>query len=301
MSVLVTRSSIAQAPEIPASGSILFVSNAADDNEYGRIATVPVGFGAAEYTETMWLLLTTGTASSYTSGTADERNHWWAGNADPYSSSGWWFDGNFMMDGHTNASSAFHNGTNSLQFFNSGRLRWLIGDGAAANARTGQLHAVQDGTSASLRDATWHKIAKVRRFDGGTGSIYELWVDGVMIASETSTARTNMYTTWWDDFAVQAAAQRGFFYGGEKQACVGDFSQYADYKGRLSELAFYDKALSEAELEDLSPVVDDADGLLDVIRFAEGEGDTATGINGTVMTLNDGAGGQTIAWGAGPF
>lgn len=281
----------------PASGSILFVSNAASDNEYGRIATVPTNFGAAEFALTFWLQLTTGTASAYTSGTSQERTDWWTGNATPYADASWWFDGNFCMDGHTNAGSAFFDGTLSLQFVNSGRPRWLFGDGAAANARTGDLHAVQDTSLSSLRDGAWHKLGFRRKNDGGTGSILESWVDGVMIASETSTARTDMYTTYWDDFAAQVAAQRGFFFGGEKQACVGVFSQYADYKGRLSEMCFWN-APSDAQMQSLAAVANGATGLLDVIRFAEGLGSTATGVNGTVMNLNNGAGGQTIAWGS---
>jgi hypothetical protein len=300
MSVLVTRSSIAQAPAVPASGSILFVSNAESDNEYGRIATVPANFGSGEFAITFWLLLTTGTASAFTTGTSQERTDWDTTDTAPYAASDWWFRGNFCMDGHTNAGSAFYDGTLSLQLVDSGKPRWLFGDGAAANARTGDLHAVQDTSLASLRDATWHKVGFRRINDGGTGSILESWLDGAIIATETSTARTNMYSTYWDDFAVQAAAQRGFFFGGEKQACVGVFTQYADYKGRISEMCFWD-APSTATMESLAAVADDATGLLDIIRFAEGSGATATGINGTVMNLNNGAGGQTVAWGAGPF
>ncbi len=297
MGILVLRSSIAAPPAVPASGSILFVSNAASDNEYGRIATVPNGFGAGEFAITFWLQLTTGTASSFSSGSSQERTDWWAGNDTPYSAADWWFNGNFCMDGHTNASSAFYDGTLSLQFYQSGKPRWLFGDGAAANARTGDLHAVQDSNDASLRDGNWHKVGFRRRNDGGSGSILESWVDGTMVASETSTARTNMYTTYWDDFAVQAAAQRGFFFGAEKQAAVGVFAQYADYKGRMSELCFWN-APSDAQMQSLAAVANNATGLLDVIRFAEGSGSTATGINGTVMNLNNGASGQTIAWGA---
>jgi hypothetical protein len=298
--ILMLRSSVVAPPQVPASGSILFVSNAESDNEYGRIATVPTNFGAGEFALTFWLQLTTGTASNFTSGTSQERTDWDTQNPAAYSAADWWFRGNFCMDGHTNAGSAFYDGTLSLQFVNSGRPRWLFGDGAAANARTGDLHAVQDTSLASLRDSAWHKVGFRRINDGGTGSILESWLDGEIIATETSTARTNMYTTYWDDFAVQAAAQRGFFFGGEKQACVGVFSQYADYKGRISEMCFW-SAPSTAQMESLAAVADDATGLLDVIRFAEGSGTTAEGINGTIMTLNEGDGGQTIAWGAGPF
>jgi hypothetical protein len=279
-------------PEVPASGSILFVSNAASDHEYGRIAAVPTNFGSGPFAITMWLLLTTGSASSYNFGDAAELTDWSAHNPTPYAAADGWFHGNFCMDGHTNAGSAFYDGTLSLQFVNSGRPRWTFGDGAAANARVGDLHWVQDTSLASLRDAAWHKVGFRRRNDGGTGSILESWVDGEIIATETSTARTNMNSDYWDDFAVQAAAQRGFFFGSEKQAAVGVLSQYADFKGRLSELCFWSDP-SDAQMESLAAVADDAPGLLDVIRFAEGSGSTAEGINGTTMSLNNG-----VAWGA---
>jgi hypothetical protein len=282
--------------ETPASGSIVFVSNAASDHEYGRIATVPSGFGAGEFAITFWVLLTTGTASSYGFGDAAELTDWSAHNPTAYAAADGWFHGNFCMDGHTNAGSAFYDGTLSLQFVNSGRPRWTFGDGAAANARVGDLHWVQDTSLASLRDSSWHKLGFRRINDGGTGSILQSWVDGAIIATETSTARTNMYTTYWDDFAVQAAAQRGFFFGSEKQAAVGVLSQYADYKGRISELCFWDSP-SDAQMESLAAVEDNATGLLDVIRFAEGAGTTAEGINGTTMTLVNGVGWNV----AGPF
>jgi hypothetical protein len=284
-------------PEAPVNGSILFVSNAESDNEYGRIATVPANFGAGEFAITFWLQLTTGTASAFTSGTSQERTDWDTTDTAPYDASDWWFRGNFCMDGHNNNGSAFYDGTLSLQLVDSGKPRWLFGDGAAANARTGDLHAVQDTSLSSLRDGAWHKLGFRRINDGGTGSVLESWLDGAIIATETSSARTNMYTAYWDDFAAQAAAQRGFFFGGEKQACVGVFTQYADYKGRLAEVAFWD-APSDSIMESLDPVEDSDTGLLDVIRFIEQAGTTAEGANGTTMTLNEGDGGQAVAWSA---
>lgn len=287
---------------IPQSGSIVFVSNAANDSEYGRIATVPVGFGAGEFTLTIWVRFTTGTASSFAFGDAAERTDWDAANATLYGATDWWFHGNFVIDGHNNNGGAFYDGTLSLQIFNSGRPRWTFGDGAAANARTGDLHGIQNSASASLRDGNWHRLAFVRRFDGGSGSILESWVDATMVDSETSSSRTNMYTGYWDDFTAQPSAQRGFFFGAEKQAAVGVLSQFADTKGNFSETAFWERALSEAELADLGPFPDSAQGLLDIIRYAEGSGTTAEGANGTTMTLHAGAGGQAVTWSsANPF
>jgi hypothetical protein len=287
----------------PENGSILFVTNGASNYEYGRIAVVPTNFGAAEFGMTLWGLLTNATASSYNFGDAAERTNWSAHDVEPYSAADAWYHGNFFIDGHNNASSAFHNGTLSLQIVGTGRPRWTFGDGAAAQARTGQLHVSQVYPSSGATNCInsgWHKFGWRRRNDGGTGSILENWLDGVMIASETSTARTNMYTTYWDDFAAQPAAQRGFFFGAEKQAAVGVITQYAAFMGNLAELCFWE-APSDAVMESLDPVEDSDTGLLDVIRFTEGSGSTATGINGTEMTLNNGGSGQTVGWGAGPF
>lgn len=282
----------------PTTGSITFVSNAASDFEYGRIQTVPTNWGAAEFTFSMWVRPAVGTASSYNFGDAAELTNWSAHDVQPYSAADWWYHGNFLLDGHNNASSAFYDGTFSLQIVGSGRVRWLFGDGAAANARTGDLHAVQAWPSsgaASIRDGNWHHIECVRRWDGGTGAILELWVDGVMVDSETSTARTNMYTAYWDDFVLQAAAQRGWFFGAEKQAAVGDFTQYADYKGDISEIAMFSRAKDTAELEDWQRYTPDgATGLLEVWRLTEPSG-SMSGLNGTTLTINNGAGGQTIS------
>lgn len=276
--------------------SLLFVSNTASNYEYGRISTVPTNFGAGEFALTLWVKATTGTASSYAFGDAAERTDWSAHNVTPYSASDWWWHGNFLIDGHNNNGSAFYDGTLSCQVTNSGRQRWVFGDGAAAAARTGSLHAVWNSSAPTLRDGNWHKIGFRRRNDGGTGSILEAWQDGSMIASETSTARTNMYTTYWDDFAAQVAAQRGFFFGAEKQSAVGVLTQYADYKGLISEVAFWD-APSDVQMQSLTAIVGNETGLLDVIRFTEQTGSTATGVvASTVLTRFAGASGQTAAW-----
>lgn len=282
----------------PAQGSILFVTNAANNYEYGRMPALPVNFGAGEFTYSIWVNPTNATASSYAFGDAAERTNWSAHDVQPYSAPDAWYHGNFLLDGHTNAGSAFYDGTFSLQIIGSGRVRWTFGDGSAANARVGDVHAVQEWPSsgaASILDGNWHKISCVRRWDGGSGAILELWVDGILVATETTTIRTNMYTTYWDDFAVQSAPQRGWFFGSEKQAAVGDFAQYAAFMGGVGEMAFYSKAQTTTELEDLTPVRSNADGLLEVFRFAETSGSTVTGQNGTVMNLVNGAGGQAVS------
>jgi hypothetical protein len=283
--------------------SIRFQSNSASNFEYGRITTLPTNFGAAEFTFTIDLKLTTATASDFADDTAAQRTDWTTRNTAKYSSAPWWFRGNFCLDGHNNQSSNFSAGTLSMQFTNTGRPRWTFGDGAAAAARTGSLHGVQDDSAPTLRDSAWHRCALVRRFDGGTGSILESWIDGVMYATETSTARTNMWSSYWQTWSGFPAAQTGWFFGSEKQAAVGSLTQWEAYMGLVSHPAWFSRALITAELQDWqSPYPDSMNGLLDVIRFREGSGSTATGVNGTTMNLINGASGQAVLWDTdGPF
>lgn len=284
----------------PQTDSIVFVSNAAGNYERGRIDVIPDGFGDAEFTLLMWVRLTTGTSSDFADDTPEQRNDWTTRDTNPYSFATWWFRGNFLLDGHNN--NAFFSGTFSVQFTGNGRVRWLFGDGAAADARVGDLHAVQASPSsgtASLLDGAWHRIGLVRRWDGGTGAILELWVDAAMVASETSTARTNMATTYWDSWTGYPANQNNWMFGCEKQSALGVISQWEDFKGNLSELSFWNRALSSGELADLSFVANSDSGLVGVYRFTEQTGTTAANALSASnnMTLTN-----SPAWSsAGPF
>jgi hypothetical protein len=102
-------------------------------------------------------------------------------------------------------------------------------------------------TAPSLLDGAWHRVGLVRRWSGATDSRLELWIDGGLVATETSPARTDM-TAWWDGWSGFPGGQEGWFWGAEKQAAIGVLAQYEDYKGPLDEIRLFDRALAPAEL-----------------------------------------------------
>lgn len=295
MGVLVARSNRCEAP----AGSLVFVTNASDDNEYARLNTLPDGFGDAEFTFEIRIRAdnTIGTGDTSTQDSENQRTLWSSNNNGLYSASDWWFAGNFLLDGHNNAQ--FFSGTFSIQIVNSGRVRWLFGDGSAADARLGDLHACQGSTS--ILDGSAHTITCVRRNDGGSGSILELYLDGVLEDTETTTARTNMATTYWDSWTgyPSSPSQIGWFFGAEKQACLNILNQYEDFKDRIGEIRFWNVARSAAQIFGArSATIDiNAPGLVGVYRLAESGGSTCAdwkGSGGSIV-LNNGGLGQTIA------
>jgi hypothetical protein len=206
-------------------------------------------------------------------GTQGQLQNWSEVDNQPYSSGSWWYSGNFLLDGHNNGG--FQNGTFSLQFYGGGRLRWLFGDGIfAGNGGHWAVQAYPASTTASLLDGQWHHISCVRRWDGGSGSILELWIDGELIATENSPARTNMATTYWNSWSGFPGGQEGWFYGAEKQAAIGILSQYEDYKGLVDEMYFWDRAKTTQELQNDwdSGVTGSETGLVGWYDFNEGSG-----------------------------
>lgn len=284
-------------------GSLVFVTNAVSDNESARMTVLPEGFGDAEFTLEIHILAddSVGTGDTSSQGSTNQRTLWSSNNVTAYSSSSWWFSGNFLLDGHNNTN--YYDGTSSLQVVNSGRLRWLFGDGAAANARTGDLHAVQGSTS--ILDGNAHMVSVVRRWDGGTGAELELYIDGSLEDEETTTARTNMASTYWDSWSGFTSGQNGWFWGAEKQAAVGILTQYEDFKGRIGEVRFWGVARSAVEIAatDDAPIDAGTSGLLAVYRMDEGTGTTAADAlaAGGNITLTNGAGGQQVTWQSGLF
>lgn len=289
------------APPATATGSIVFVTNAASDFEAGQITTLPNGFGDGEFTFEVRVLADNaiGTGDTSTQGSTNQRTLWSSNNNTIYAEIGtpdWWWVGNFLLDGHNN--NAFYSGTFSIQIANSGRAQWTFGDGAAANARNGDLHGLRGTTS--ILDGNEHTITVVRRNDGGTGSILELYTDGVEEDTETSTARTNMASTYWDTWSGYPSGQDGWFIGAEKQSVVGVLTQYEDFKGRVGEMRFWSVARSAEQIaaDYNAPIDAGATGLVAVYRFDEGAGSAvADELNaGGDMTLFPGGLGQAITW-----
>jgi len=230
-----------------AAGAISFTVNAAGSDDFGRLLALPPGFGAAELTFELWLkpddTFATGTCAD---GTTAQRTQWCTQDPAPYSANDWWYKGNFLLDGHNNAS--FGDGTFSLQLYGGGRLRWQLGDrGSAGPGNVWGVQAHPASTAPSLLDGRWHHVACVRRWQGASQAALELWVDGVPLDTEVSDVRTDLAALWasWSGFPM---AQRGWFFGAEKQSAIGTLSQYEDYKGLISELRFWNRALTAAEL-----------------------------------------------------
>jgi chitodextrinase len=227
--------------------SIEFFSNAPAEYDYLRQSSVPAGFGSDEFTLEIWLRLDEASPVGSTASGAGQRTNWSDANPEPYSSSSWWYSGNFLLDGHNNANAEFEKGTFSLQVFNGGRLRWLFGDGSAAAQREGRVHAVQNGASKSLLDGNWHQVTLVRRSRSG-GATLEMWIDGTSIDSETTSSMTDM-RQWWNGWTGYPTNQAGWFWGTEKQAALRTISQYEDYKGHIDELRFWSRAKSADEIQ----------------------------------------------------
>jgi chitodextrinase len=244
--------------------------------DYGQQLTLPSEFGSGEFTLELWIRPNNSFPIGSTAGGNGQLQNWSNSDLAPYSSSDWWFAGNFLLDGHNNAS--FANGTFSLQFYGGGRVRWLFGDGAS-NSAAGSVWSVgafPASSAPSLLDGQWHHLALVRRFVGSTQSRLELWIDGSLIDTETSSARTNM-RQWWNNWSGFPSAQRGWFWGVEKQAAIGALSQYEDYKGLVDELRFWSRAKTSSELQSnfANPVSGTEPGLVGRFAFSEGSGNQA--------------------------
>ncbi len=131
--------------------------------------------------------------------------NWSDADPKPYSDSGWWLTGNFLLDGHTRPQGflggATREGTFSLQFHGGGRLRWMFADGDLDVP--GKVWAVQAwpaSATPSLLDGRWHHVAAVRRWRAPEGATLELWIDGAKIARTDIPGRVDM-RRWWDHLA----------------------------------------------------------------------------------------------------
>ncbi len=257
------------------SGSLAFAENAASDYDYGHQIAIPAGFGDGEFTfEFLFKADHTYPVGPVDTG-ANKLINWAEEDAQPYSSTGWWWTGNWLLDGHNN--SAFRNGTFSLQFYGGGRLRWNFGDGISAGP--GGHWAVQAwpaSTTPSLLDGLWKHVTLVRRWSGVSSADLEMWINGALIASETSPARTNM-RLFWDAWTGYPTDQEGWFWGAEKQAAIGTLTHYEDYKGLVDEVRFWSRAKTPVEIaaDYNQPVTGAEPGLVGRFDFSEGSGDRA--------------------------
>ena len=277
-----------QAQDTP--GSLGFFVNAtgSQNQDHAVQLAIPAGFGDAEFTLELWIKPDDSFPVGPVEGGTDQLQNWANDDAQPYSAN-WWYNGNFLLDGHNNGSG-FSEGTFSLQFYGGGRVRWLFGDGSGSIPTAGLwgVGAYPASGTDSLLDGAWHHLTLVRRWSGGSSADLELWIDGALVASETTPSRTDMRQYWdnWNGFPGQ---QRGWFWGAEKQAAVGVLPQFEDYKGLIDDLRFWSRAKSanEIQTEFANPVTGTEPGLVGHYRFGEAQGTTTCdALNGAqCMTL----------------
>ena len=258
-------------------GSLNFVENAQAEHDYGRQMSIPAGFGDGEFTMELWIRPDDSYPVGPTDGGSDQLINWSDADNDPDIDGGsWWYDGNFLLDGHNNVGG-FGEGTFSLQFYGGGRIRWHFGDGANAVPGGHWSIGVRPATDTpSLLDGNWHQVTLVRRWAGATDADLELWVDGALVDSVQSFLRTDM-RFWFDGWPTFSAEQAGWFWGAEKQAAVGILSQYEDYKGLVAEVRYWSIAKTEEEIEQglLSTLSGQEPGLVGYYPLSEGDGTTA--------------------------
>ncbi len=246
-------------------GSLELFVNDVYDYDYGRQLSLPQGFGAAEFTLEVWVRPTPLSVG------ADRRTQWTPSDPAPNSTASWWWDGNFLLDGHNNSSSSTAPGTFDLQVYGGGRVRWLFADGTAPGPSF--LYGVQSSTASSPRvlDGQWHRVACVRRW-ANPGASLELWVDGLLVKSVAVPARVDMRQFWssWSGFPSN---ERGWYWGAEKQVARNAISEWDSYHGRIDELRFWSVARAASELAAPPSALSGSEpGLAGWFTFSEGAG-----------------------------
>lgn len=264
-------------------GSVKFLPNEPKQYDFADQRILPPTFGAGEFTLELWIKPDNSFPVGDTDrGTIGQLTNWTEFDARPYSRPDWWYEGNWLLDGHTRpkgfSPSDTREGTFSLQFYGGGRLRWMFADDANV-IPIGKVWAVQAQparTTASLLDGKWHHVACVRRWAEGSEAILELWIDGKMIASQKIPQRVNM-RKYWDSLPHPDNPKNlgGWSWGSEVMTSWDFyFTQYEDYKGLLDELKFWDRAKTEDELKNRwsEAVKGNEKGLVGYFPMDEGAG-----------------------------
>lgn len=271
------------APNPVQAGSLYFGANRPEQYDFADLAELPAEFGRGEFTFEIWVKPDNGfPVGSTERGSKDQLTHWSVADPDPYSSHGWWYPGNWLLDGHTRPSGFgpgdSRAGTFSLQFYGGGRLRWMFADGAG-NMPKGMVHAVQSRpteSTPSLLDGKWHHVAAVRRWRQPAGATLELWIDGIRIGATDIPGRVNM-RRFWDKLPHPDDPPEvgGWAFGSEVMVAWDFFfTQYEDYKGWMDELRLWGRALSPAEIAVAAKGTGSGrpKGLLARFAFEEGRG-----------------------------
>lgn len=238
-------------------GSLRFLPNEPKQFDFADQAVLPPTFGAGEFTLELWIKPDNSFPVGYTGrGTIEQLKNWSDLDTRPYIHQGWWYEGNWLLDGHSRPAGFGpgdpRDGTFSLQFYGGGRLRWMFADDAEV-IPVGKVWAVQAfpaRNTPSLLDGKWHSVACVRRWTEDGKAQLELWVDGKQIAAQKIPQRVNM-RKYWDSLPHPNNPKNlgGWSWGSEVMTSWDFyFTQYEDYKGLLDELRFWDRAKSAEEL-----------------------------------------------------
>ncbi|HEX8692929.1 MAG TPA: LamG domain-containing protein [Longimicrobium sp.] len=265
-------------------GSLRFTENLPTQYEFADVPGLHPEFGRGEFTFEIWVKPDTGfrVGPTYRSEYSQLRN-WSETDNQPYSSTGWWLPGNWLLDGHSRPegfdAGDTREGTFSLQFYGGGRLRWMFADKKEGMPR-GMVWAAQAfpaSSTPSLLDGRWHHVAAVRRWRQPLGARLELWVDGRLVGSTDIPDRTDM-RRFWDHPAHPNDPPElgGWAMGAEVMTAWNyEFTQYEDYKGLVDDMRMWGRALSPEEISRLATGAAPADraALLSHYSFDEGRGD----------------------------
>lgn len=277
--------------------SLKFGPNRPEQYDFADLPRLPSEFGRGEFSFGLWIKPDASfpVGPVYRASKAQLQN-WSEADPKPYSSAGWWLQGNWLLDGHTRpqgyGAGDTREGTFSLQFYGGGRLRWMFADdkvnaSLTAGEPQGSVYAVQAWPAAStpsLLDGKWHHVVAIRRWRQPEGATLELWIDGARSAAADIATRTDMRRVW-DDLAHPGdpKALGGWAFGSEVMTAWDyEFTQYEDYKGLIDALRLWGRALTPEEIARAAkggPTLDKA-GLLGRYDFNEGRGDrTADALN----------------------
>jgi hypothetical protein len=238
-------------------GSVRFVANAPTRYDFVDIARLPASFGRSKFAFEMWVR----PDNSFPVGPVwrsgyNQLSNWSDADPQPYSSEGWWLQGNWLLDGHTRprgfGPGDGREGTFSLQFYGGGRLRFMFAD-TGENMPKGMVHAVQAwpaSTTPSLLDGSWHHVVALRRWREPSGATLELWVDGKRVGATDIPLRTDM-RRFWDKLAYPGDPEQlgGWSLGAEVMTAWNyAFTQYEDFKGLIDEVRLWGRAPSAEEI-----------------------------------------------------
>ena len=268
-------------------GSLYFGANRPEQYDFADLASLPQEFGKGEFTYELWIKPDrTFPVGETWRASKDQLVMWSDADPKPYSSSGWWLDGNWLLDGHSRPegfdSGNSRAGTFSLQFYGGGRLRWMFAD-SKENMPKGMVYTAQATPATatpSLLDGKWHHVAAVRRWRQPEGAVLELWIDGALVGKTDIPRRVNM-RQFWDKLPHPDDPPEvgGWAFGAEVMTAWDYvFTQYEDYKGWMDEMRLWSRALAPAEIADAAKGTAPkraSKGLLSRFMFDEGKGSSS--------------------------